>query len=494
MLKKGLTLTGTILLAFAVLLVLLMLLSSSKTVVQAAPPPGCITVNQDITTITTWNASCYHIMTTTVTIIPGAALTIAPPASGTAVYFDTGARLQVEGNLQALGTASRPITFTASNPTATSPCGGQGRWLGILFGTNSVQNRIQYALIEYACTGIAPSGSTGSSDGDRILSNTLRYNGGTGEFHGAIGGDIDYSEIGYNTIYSCSNGIVLNEGSRNLIGYNTISDIADMGLYLKGGATGGGSYNMINRNEIYDCAVGGIRAEESNNNSITNNEVYNCGAEGIGLDNGSTNSVTGNAVYQTMSSGTAPGGAISVISQTSILVQNNYVYDNGGGSGYQAGIYIDKTPEVLNRFLSNVISDTQANAIHFTADTSSASINRAWHNAFCSLPAYELQNDASVAIDANYNRWGTPHPNIPTVGTDPLNDNIQGLINPNPLTTWISFTVAGDRHGPRHAECPLLPRHTGAVADVRVAGAVDHAAGAQRHAPGLRFDDDSLDG
>ena len=69
-----------------------------------------------------------------------------------------------------LGTASRPITFTASNPTATSPCGGQGRWLGILFGTNSVQNRIQYALIEYACTGIAPSGSTGSSDGDRILS------------------------------------------------------------------------------------------------------------------------------------------------------------------------------------------------------------------------------------------------------------------------------------------------------------------------------------
>ena len=386
-----------------------------------------------------------EIMTTTVTVIPGAVLTITPPATGTAIYFNTSARLQVEGNLQALGTASRPITFTAANPADVSPCGGQGRWLGILFGTNSVQNRIQYALIEYACTGIAPSGSTGVSDGDRILSNTLRFNGGTGEFNGAIGGDIDYSEIGYNTIYSCSNGIVLNEGSRNIIGYNTISDMANMGLYLKGGATGGGSYNLINRNEIYDCAGGGIRAEESNNNSITNNEVYNCGAEGIGMDNGSANIATGNVVYRTMLNGAVPGGAISVISQTSILVQNNHIYDNGGGSGYRAGLYIDRTPEVLNRFWSNVISDTQANAIHFTADTGNGSINRVWYNALCSIPAHELQNDAGVAIEANYNRWGTPHPNTPTTGLDPLNDNIRGAISP--LTTWISFTVAGDASG-----------------------------------------------
>ncbi|MGC9397432.1 MAG: right-handed parallel beta-helix repeat-containing protein [Anaerolineae bacterium] len=473
MLKKSLTLTGTILLACVVLLALFVLLSLPETVIQAAPPPDCILVNQDITTDTIWNAPCYHVVTTTVTVIPGAVLTITPPVTGTAIYFDTGARLQVEGNLQALGTASRPITFTASDPTGTSPCGGQGRWLGILFGTNSGQNRIHYVLIEYACTGIAPSGSTASSDGDQILSNTLRYNGGTGEFHGAIGGDIDYSEIGYNAIYSCSNGIVLNEGSRNLIGYNSIRDIANMGLYLKGGATGGGSYNMINRNAIYDCAVAGIRAEESNNNSITNNEIYNCGAEGIGMGDGSTNIATGNVVYRTMLSSAAPGGAISVISQTSILVQNNYIYDNGGGSGYRAGLYIDKTPEVLNRFLSNVISDTQANAIHFTADTGSASINRAWYNALCSIPAYELQNDASVAIDANYNRWGTPHPNTPTVGTDPLNDNIHGLINPNPLTTWISFAVEGDASGVvtvtlrdqdgNTVPAPLSPEHTPTV-------------------------------
>ncbi|MFN2284475.1 MAG: hypothetical protein ACK2UQ_08630, partial [Anaerolineae bacterium] len=207
MFKKGLTLTGTVLLSTAVLLALFILLSSPETVIQAALPSECITVNHDITANTTWDAPCYHIMTTTVTVIPGAVLTITPSPTGTAVYFDAGARLQVEGKLQALGTASQPITFTASDPTAASPCGGQGRWLGVLFGTNSISNSIQYALIEYACTGIAPSGSTGSGAGDQILSNTLRYNGGTGEFNGAIGGDIDYSTIGYNTIYSCSNGI-----------------------------------------------------------------------------------------------------------------------------------------------------------------------------------------------------------------------------------------------------------------------------------------------
>ncbi len=113
MFKKGLTLTGTILLALGIWLALSVFLLPPETMVQAAPPPGCIRVDQDVSTDTTWDAPCYEIMTTTVTIIPGAVLTIAPPASGTAVYFDTGARLQVEGNLQVLGTDSRPITFTA---------------------------------------------------------------------------------------------------------------------------------------------------------------------------------------------------------------------------------------------------------------------------------------------------------------------------------------------------------------------------------------------
>jgi uncharacterized repeat protein (TIGR01451 family) len=422
MLKKGITLTGTILLAIGALLALYEFLSPPVMATQAAPPPGCITVNQDITADTTWDAPCYHILTTTVTIIPGAALTIAPPASGTAVYFETGARLQVEGNLQVLGTASRPITFTASAPQDASPCGGQGRWLGILFGTNSTRNRIEYALIEYACTGIAPSGSTTSGDGDRILSNTLRFNGGAGEFNGGIGGDIDYSEIAYNTIYSSSNGIVLNEGSRNFIVDNVIRDIANVGLHLKSGGSGGG-----------------------NNNFITGNEILNCGAAGISAEAGGPNTIERNVIYQTMLTASGTGGAISLIDQTGTWVQYNYIYNNGGGSGYRGGIYVDATPSLgLNPIQRNVIYDTVNDAVAFSSNNPSLINPQVQYNAFCSFPAHELRNDASRAVDANYNRWGTPHPNAPTAGIDPLNDNIRGTAT---LTAWITFAVEGNASG-----------------------------------------------
>ncbi|MFN2108776.1 MAG: hypothetical protein ACK2UI_03875, partial [Anaerolineae bacterium] len=65
MFKKSLALTGTVLLASAVLLALFILLSSPETVIQAALPSECITVDHDITADTTWNAPCYNIMTTT---------------------------------------------------------------------------------------------------------------------------------------------------------------------------------------------------------------------------------------------------------------------------------------------------------------------------------------------------------------------------------------------------------------------------------------------
>ncbi len=468
MVRKSMLFMVTVLLSCGAIIALLIVLAPPQTPVYAAPPPGCIQIGLDITADTTWNAACYEIMTTTVTIAPGATLTITPPITGTSIYFQTGTRLQIEGRLQALGTAARPITFTASNPTEPSPCGGQGRWLGIIFGANSIRNRIQYALIEYACTGIAPSGSTQIGDGDWILSNTLRYNGGVGEFNGAIGGDIDYSQIQYNTIYSSSQGIVLNEGSHNFITDNTIRDIARAGIHLKRGGTGGGNYNNINRNVIDNCGMEGIRAADSNYNAITynvihncglagvyaedssgnsvnNNDIYDCGAAGIYLDNGSSNNANDNVIYRTMLSSAQTSGAISIISQTSVLVQNNFIYNNGGGSGYQGGLYIDKTPDVMNRFLSNVIYDTQANAIVFTAATSNDAINRVWYNALCSVPAHELRNNATVAIEANHNRWGTPHPNAPTIGVVPLTDNIRGAVAP--LANWITLIVTGNANG-----------------------------------------------
>ncbi len=445
MLRRSFTLMGTSLLGIGVLLLLLALLSSPAHLTRAAPPPGCRPIVLDITTDTTWSEACYEIMTTTVTVNPGVVLTISPTGAGTTIYFQTGTRLQVEGNLQALGTAERPITFTASNPTDISPCDGQGRWLGILFGSNSTQNRIQYALIEYACTGIAPSGSTTLGDGDRILFNTLRYNGGTGAFNGAIGGDIDYSEISYNTIYSCSQGIALNEGSLNTIAYNTLYDIAGAGVHLKRGGTGGGNNNIIHRNTIYNCGGEGIYAEDSHSNFLTDNEIYNGNAAGVYLDNGSNNRVTGNLIYRTMLSSAKTGGAVTLVSQTTTLLQNNYIYHNGGGSGYQAAVYIERSPEfVIHPIRSNVIYDMLNDAIEFSSVNSSGGLLQ--YNALCAVPAHELRNNiGDIAVEANHNRWGTPHPNAPSVGTDPLNHNIRGLINP--LTTWITLGVDGDTSG-----------------------------------------------
>jgi len=436
MVRKSAVLTGTVLLAFGAILLLFVLFSPPPATTYAAPPPDCEHITQDIISHTTWSAACYEIMTTTVTINPGVVLTILPTGAGTTIYFQTSTRLQVEGNLQALGTASRPITFTASNPTAVSPCGGQGRWLGILFGTNSFRNRIQYARIEYACTGIVPSGSTQAGDGDWILSNTLRYNGGIGEFNGAIGGDIDYSEIRNNTIYSSSNGIVLNEGSHNIMADNIIRDIAHVGLHLKSGGTGGGNYNTIRNNEIYNCAGAGILVADSHDNSITENVLHHCGAEGIRLDSGSYNQVFSNTIHSTMLTTGNFGGAVSLLGQSGAQVQGNHVYNNGGGSGYQAAVYVGTSPDyATNRILANVLYNQEGDAIEYAAGNGYAGLI-AQNNALCAVAAFELRDDVInrlYATDARYSLWGFPDANTPTNGV-----NFTGMPN---VTPWITLAI-----------------------------------------------------
>jgi len=436
MFKKGLTLTGTILLALGALLALFVFLSLPGTAIQAAPPPDCTVIDYDITGNETWAEACYVVMTNTVTVQPLARLTIAPPAEGTYVYFQNGAQLQVLGNLQAIGTSDRPITFTSAN-SAPQP----GDWIGIILDQNDGGDRIEYSLIEYAQTGV----KINDEDNIHIRHNLFRFNRSGETYTGGIGGDTDLSTIENNTFYSCTNGIVLNEASQNTITGNVVYESARYGIAFLRFPTNGGDYNIVSHNDIHDCGVDGIRLEASNNAVVSGNTIYACGGAGVRLEIGGNNIITGNVVYQTMLTSTQLGGAIALIAQSTARVENNYIYDNGGGSGYRGGIYADQTPDVINRFLNNVVHDTQANAVHFTIDTSGDSINRVWYNAFCSVPAYELRNNASVGIDANHNRWGTPHPDAPDSGGDPLTNNIYGTLTP--LTTWITFAVEGDASG-----------------------------------------------
>jgi len=361
---------------------------------QAATGP-CIQVTADVAVSSTWSAACYRIMTNTVTVYPGVVLTISPPVTGTWVEFQEDAQLQVFGNLQALGTPSRPITFTSVNTTSPS----HGDWLGIILEEDGGGDVIQHAVIEYARTGV----KINDENRVHILSSTFRYNGGGGSTNGAIGGDADYSRIANNRITSCTNGIALSEAGYNAIVSNTIRSIEHYGLILLRGGVGGGSNNDIIDNVIVDCAYGGMRLEDGFNNHVFSNTIYLNAGGGIYLD---AQSVAG--------------------------VQDNYVYGNGGGSGYPAAILITNTTS-LSDVMRNVVYDEYAEAIEYNDSNSGGSPVLAL-NALCSLPSFELQNDDGVTIDAPSNWWSTNTP-------------IDSVAGPVDFVPWIQLALGGSADG-----------------------------------------------
>ena len=82
-----------------------------------------------------------------VIVDPGVTLTIQP---GTTLFFETGARLTIEGRLVAEGTAAAPIRFT-SVP-------GGGPWNGIQVSNTLADNRISHAILEW---GVSDDGMVG---------------------------------------------------------------------------------------------------------------------------------------------------------------------------------------------------------------------------------------------------------------------------------------------------------------------------------------------
>jgi len=136
---------------------------------------------------TTWTAnSGPYIIVGDVIIPEGETLTIEP---GVEIKFDKYYELDVKGTLKAVGDKDNYITFTSNrdNPYL-------GSWRGIKVEETSINNEVQYTIIEYADTGIYSD-----SQGSISLKNSILrklYNGVR---------EIEDSEISYNDFLNIEN-------------------------------------------------------------------------------------------------------------------------------------------------------------------------------------------------------------------------------------------------------------------------------------------------
>ena len=100
----------------------------------------CVIIDQDILVDTTLSEPCY-LVTELVAVADGATLTIDP---GVKVYFqaDTGLTVAEDGTLRAVGTDTKPVTFTGEQPV-------RGHWRGLSFYNSDNDNVIDFAVVEY---------------------------------------------------------------------------------------------------------------------------------------------------------------------------------------------------------------------------------------------------------------------------------------------------------------------------------------------------------
>lgn len=92
-----------------------------------------------------------YVITSTLTVAPGATLTLMP---GTVLRFAAGATLDVAGALNVAGSAISPVVFTSDAPMPVP-----GDWAGLLIRSSAQNVRIDGAIIEYAASGMTIDGA-----------------------------------------------------------------------------------------------------------------------------------------------------------------------------------------------------------------------------------------------------------------------------------------------------------------------------------------------
>ena len=221
----------------------------------------------------TWNTHDYYIFGDVWVARGGEAcrLTLSP---GTALRFAEGKRMQISrhdyysqndyGELNAIGTASQPITFTSMN-------GEAGGWNGLYFhdwsdNLSGMESVLKYCIIEKGNDYNLHMSSTGQP---AQIENCI--------FRDAVGDGVYLYSSGTPTLQSCK---ILNSGNYGLRLYNTsptvkktiIKDNGSYGLYLEGN-----SNPIVGGNYTNGCSI------YRNNGGNGGYEVYQNGSANISM-------------------------------------------------------------------------------------------------------------------------------------------------------------------------------------------------------------------
>ena len=353
---------------------LILLLAIANNAVAATPVSGIIDSD------TTWTlAGSPYIITGSVLVMEGATLTIDP---GVEVRFDGSYRLQIEGQLIAIGTASNLIRFT-SNLTPQQV----GDWIGIIFTDSSVDasfdadgsyasgSTIQFSEITYGGTALAYYSSPFISN-NRFAYNSPKSNP-------------------YPGYYPWDSAVLTYYGSSNpLITRNVIDNNNGSAIMLSANSTN----PLVSENIIYNNVgnnwASGI-TDFGSNATVSNNVVAsNQGGEFPGgfFVYGGNPVVERNSFVDNTSTSSwddRGGGAIGSWSET-LTVQQNTITRNGGSST----IHLNRIGTGIVLTQNNIVSNTATYDIY--------------------VSSYALSTTYTPPIDATDDYWGTTDSTVVT--------------------------------------------------------------------------------
>jgi len=246
-----------------------------------------------------------------VTLNSGKTLTVTP---GTTVSFASGAKLTVNGNLQALGTGTGPsqkITFDRSSPSGT--------WGGINFGSTGSGNVI-YTTLDHAAKGVKIDVTNNVTLDHCTVKNFTEQ----GVYLNASSATVQYCTI--QDAPNAAQGIYATGNNANPTIAN--STVFNMPIGITRAGSPGAA--QIKDNNIHDCTNAGVQANNSQP-EIYRNFIHN-NTYGIRLQTGASPNIHDNDLYSN------EFGLYLEQSQPGNLKWNNFGYICGSGPSFNTGI------------------------------------------------------------------------------------------------------------------------------------------------------------